>query len=116
MTINTHKKDITVRFNFIRIHLIKEIFRYSDEKKKITGVPGNSFVYFDVPIDAGFYKVDRFGKGNFYFKEQVLPLSWSSINGSLLLKALNELKKNNVFVLKQIDNKFYKTRVKNAKK
>jgi len=106
-------KDNSVRYNFIRIHLIKEIFRYSDEKKKIIGVPGNSFVYFDEPIDAGRYKIDRFGKGNFYFKEQVLPVSWTSINGNILLSALNEVKKNKVFVLKQIDNKFYKTRVKN---
>jgi len=84
--------------------------------KKITGVPGNSFVYFDEPIDAGRYKINRFGRGDFFFKEQVLPVSWSSIDGTILLKALTNLKENKVFVLKQIDKEFYKTRVKNVKK
>ena len=109
-------KDSSVKSNFIRIHLIKEIFRYTDEKKKIIGVPGNSFVYFDEPICAGRYKIDRFGKGNFYFTDQVLPVSWASINGAILLSALKEVKNNKVFVLKQIDNKYFRTRVKNAKK
>ena len=104
------------RYNFIRIHLIKKISRHADEIKKITGVPGNSFVYFDEPIDAGRYKINRFGRGDFFFKEQVLPVSWSSIDGTILLKALTNLKENKVFVLKQIDKEFYKTRVKNVKK
>jgi hypothetical protein len=84
--------------------------------KKITGVPGNSFVYFDEPIDAGKYKIDRFGRGDFFFKEQIIPVSWNSIDGAILLKSLTKLKENRIFVLKQIDKKFYKTRVKNVKK
>ena len=104
MTVNidTHKKDNSVRSNFIRTHLMKEIFHYTDAKKKIIGVPGNSFVYFDEPIESGSYKIDRFGKGNFYLTDQVLPVSWSSISGKILLSAYNKIKSNKVFILKNI--------------
>jgi hypothetical protein len=102
--------------NFIRMHLIKEIFQRSDRTKKICNVPGNSFVYFDEPIQTTTYKINRFGKGSFFFEEQVLPISWGSIDGKILLKALDEIKKNKVFVLKDMDGRPCKTRIKNARK
>ena len=92
---------------------MKEILHYTDAKKKVIGVPGNSFVYFDEPIEAGSFKIDRFGKGNFYLTDQVLPVSWSSISGTVLLSAYNKIKSNKVFMLKKIDERYYKMRVKN---
>ena len=101
-----------IKSNFIRLHLIKSIFEKTDIIKKIVSVPQGSFIYFDEPITTTRYKIDRFGKGNFFFSDQVLPVSWTSVDGKILLDALEEIKKNKVFVLKQIDNRFYKTRVK----
>ncbi len=103
---------IPIKSNFIRIHLIKSIFEKTDIVKKITAVPQGSFIYFDEPITTTQSKIDRFGKGNFFFSDQVLPVSWTSVDGKILLSAFEEIKKNKVFVLKQVENRFYKTRVK----
>lgn len=102
--------------NFIRMHLIKEIFQRCDRTKNICRVPGNSFVYFDEPIQTSIYRINRFGKGSFFFEEQVLPIDWMSIDGKILLKALDGIKKNKVFVLKDIDGRPSKTRIKNVRK
>lgn len=107
MVASTKKKS-----NFIRTYLIKEIFQKSSEKKKICQVPDNTFIYFDKPIPANMYKINRFGKGSFFFNEQVLPIDWGSINGNILLEALEQIKSNNFFVLKDVGGKFYKTRPK----
>ena len=98
--------------NFIRLHLIKEIFQRSSEKKKICQVPDNAFIYFDDPIQTTMYKITRFGKGNFFFEEQVLPIDWTSIDGNILLKAVELIKTNKFFVLKDVEGKFFKTRPK----
>jgi hypothetical protein len=98
--------------NFIRTHLIKEIFQRSSEKKKICQVPENTFIYFDEPIQTTHFRINRFGKGNFFFEEQVLPIDWSSIDGKILLKAVEEIKTNRFFVLKDVGGRFYKTRPK----
>ena len=102
--------------DFIRIHLIKSIFLLAEKIRKVTGMPEGSFIYFDKPIrttDSDIYgHIDRFGKGNFFFKNQVLPISWNSIDGKILLDSLNEMKQNQIHVFKQIENKFYKTRPK----
>jgi hypothetical protein len=100
------------KFNFIRLHLIKEIFQRSSEKKKICQVPENSFIYFDEPIQTTHFKINRFGKGNFFFEEQVLPIDWTSIDGIILLKAVELIKTNKFFVLKDVDGKFYKAKPK----
>jgi len=103
---------IKKKSNFIRTHLIKEIFQRSSEKKKICQVPDNAFIYFDEPIQTTMYKINRFGKGSFFFSEQVLPIDWGSIDGEILLKALEHIKTNKFFVLKDVEGKFYKTRPK----
>lgn len=103
---------IKKKSNFIRTHLIKEIFQRSSEKKKICQVPENAFIYFDEPIQTTMYKINRFGKGSFFFSEQVLPIDWGSIDGKILLKALEHIKTNKFFVLKDVEGKFYKTRPK----
>ena len=86
--------------NFIRMHLIKEIFQRSSEKKKICQVPENAFIYFDEPIQTTMYKINRFGKGSFFLSEQVLPIDWGSIDGKILLKALEHIKNNNTGIKK----------------
>lgn len=101
-----------IKASFIRLHLIKFVFEQTDKIKKIVGVPANSFIYFDNPIKTTHFQIDRFGKGSFFFKNQVLPIDWKSIDGKILIEAFKEIKQNKVFVLKQIDNRFYKTRVK----
>jgi len=109
---------IIKKSNFIRMYLIKEIFQKSSEKKKICQVPENTFIYFDEPIQTKTFKIDRFGKGSLFFDEQILPIDWASIDGDILLEALNQIKTNKFFVLKNVNGKLYKTRPKgkNVKK
>ena len=101
---------IKKKSNFIRTHLIKEIFQISSEKKKICQVPDSTFIYFDEPIQTSSYKINRFGKGSFFFTEQVLPVDWGSIDGKILLKAVRQIKTNRFFILKDIGGISYKTR------
>jgi hypothetical protein len=104
--------------NFIRTHLITMIFKKSSEKRKICKVPEPSFLYFDEPIQTNHFKIDRFGKGSLFFKDQILPIDWNSVNGSYLLEAYQKIKTNQFHVLKEVDGRFYKTRLKgkNVKK
>jgi hypothetical protein len=88
----------------------------SEKVMSICGVARNSFVYFNSPIETSIYKIDRFGKGSFYFKEQILPISWTSIDGKILLNAYNQIKDNKVFCIKDVDNKLIKIRAKNVRK
>jgi hypothetical protein len=104
------------RHSFIRTHLVKNIFLLSEKIMSICGVARNSFVYFSNPIQTSHYKIDRFGKGSFYFKDQILPVSWTSIDGKILLDAFNQLKDNKVFCIKDIDNKLIKIRAKDVRK
>jgi hypothetical protein len=105
-----------VRTSFIRTHLVKNIFLTSEKIMSICGVSRNSFVYFNEPIQTSYYKIDRFGKGYFYFKDQILPVSWTSIDGNILLNAYNQIKNNKVFCIKDIDNKLIKIRAKDVRK
>lgn len=98
--------------DFIRTHLISKVFEISNQKFKKTGVPVNSFIYFDKPIKCKHYEVDRFGKGNFYFKNQILPVSWSSVDYNILYNSFDQLRTNRVYVYRNIDGKSYKARSK----
>lgn len=88
----------------------------SEKVMSICGVTRNSFVYFNYPIETSMYKIDRFGKGSFYFKDQILPVSWTSIDGKILVNAYNQIKDNKVFCIKDVDNKLIKIRAKNVRK
>lgn len=101
--------------NFIRFHLIQQIFEAAKEKRKACGVLENSFIYFDEPIQFKRGILNRFGKGSFYPDEQVVPVDWASIDGPTLVKALKQIKENKIFVLKQTDAKLLKFRPKYVK-
>jgi hypothetical protein len=109
-------KNNNTKSNFIKKHLIEEVFRVYNEKRKICDVPANSYLFFDTPIEPipnSTDRINRFGRGNFYYKDKVLPIPWGDLNGKLLIRALNELKSNRVYFLKQVNNtQFCKTRVK----
>lgn len=100
--------------NIIRTHLIKRIFEISSKIRKITDVPEGSFVYFEEPIKSGTHVIDRFGRGSLFLKEQILPISWSSIKGQDLVKVHKTLKENKVYVLKIVGDTTFKSRVKNG--
>ncbi len=116
MISSTCVKSSGVRTNVIRRHLIDRIYKISDQKKKILEVSDNTFIYFNNPIWVSIYNVNRFLEGNFYIKDEHIPIHWTFIDGIVLLKAYEALNSNSVYVLKQKDNLFYKTRVRDVVK
>lgn len=101
--------------NFIDHHLISKAIELYKFKLKVLEKE-DGFLYFDFPIQTNIYKIDRIGNGFVYFENQILPLDWNSISGKTLLSILNELKLNNVFIYREIDGRFFKTRLRrNAK-
>lgn len=102
--------------NFIRTHIITKIFEKSYKAREITNVPHNSFLYFDemIRIKNGRINqnINRFGKGGLHGKNEILPLPWSAFSGSQLYKAHNYIKERKFYINKEIDGKFYKTRIK----
>jgi hypothetical protein len=114
MVIDTVKYDSTKlqKHSFVRLHLIREIFNRIENKLNSANMPKDSFIYFEDPIKTTIYSIDRFGKGSFYFHDQILPIHWSSITGTILLETYNRLKKNEVYFYSKLGGKFYKTKTK----
>lgn len=113
MTIENKEKS-----NHIRTFLVCRIISTAEKKqKKFWGHLDHGFIYFDKPIDyndiAG-NKIDRYKKGAVYLKDYVAPLSWSKVNGKILMKMNDEMKNNKVYIYKEYSGKYFKTRLKNA--
>lgn len=90
----------------IRFHLISSIlkkYRKVCNKFSFTG-----FLYFDQKIGD----LDRLGKGFLFNHEEILPTDWRKIKSSDLLKVYNSLKDKKFYFNKEVDGKFYKTRLK----
>lgn len=105
------KLNKRIYMNFIDHHLISKIIELYKFKLKVLENESN-FLYFDFPIKTNIYKIDRIGKGCVYFENQVLPLDWNSISGKTLLLIFNEIKNNNVYIYREIDGRFFKTRLR----
>ena len=99
-----------MKTNFIRNHLLREIFKRSLEVKTRLQVPEDSFIYFDELIST--YKINRFGRGNFYPSEKVVPINWKLIDAKILLEAFDKIRENKIFVIKNADGNPYRARLK----
>lgn len=109
------KNTNNTKSNFIKKHLIGEVFRIYEQKRKICDVPANSYLFFDNPVEPipnSTNRINRFGRGSFFYKDQILPIAWGNMSGKLLIRTLDEMKSNRVYFLKQFDKQFLKTRVK----
>jgi hypothetical protein len=102
--------------NFIRTHIITKIFEKSYKAREITQVPHTSFIYFDemIRIKNGRINqnINRFGKGGLHGKNEITPLAWSTFSGKQLYTALNLIKERKFYINKEIDGRFFKTRIK----
>lgn len=101
------------RINFISIHLVHKIEELV--KKKQAELKHEGFYYFDEPIKDGKKFINRVNRFAPYHKEQILPASWYSLDGSALLDMFLKLKSNQFYVYNRIDDKDYKVRLKNEK-
>ena len=98
---------------FIERHLIEKINKVLIEKQSI--LKHSNFYYFDEPIRDKKKVIDRVSRFNPYHKEEILPASWYSLNGSPLREIFMKLKNNDFYVYKGFeDGKSYKTRIKKS--
>jgi hypothetical protein len=97
--------------NFISKHLIEKI--YEEIKRKQAVLKHEHFYYFDEPIIDSKRRIDRINRWNPYVKNEVLPISWYSLDGGSLMEAYMKLKNNDFYIYKSLDDgKSYKTRIK----
>jgi hypothetical protein len=98
------------RINFISIHLVNKIKELV--KKKQAELKHEGFYYFDKPIKDGKKIINRVNIFAPYHKEQILPASWYSLDGSALLDIFLKLRDNQFYIYKRINGKDYKVRLK----
>lgn len=110
------------RKDYIREHLINRIQKLTKDVN--SKLESHSFVFLDVPLPTAVkvkknhYKlayINRIGKSNPYLSEEIVPLSWESVDNKKLLLLLKKLQSNKVHIYKHIEDKAMKVRYK-AKK
>ena len=100
---------------FIDRHLIDKINEQLVQKQAT--LKHDHFYYFDEPVTDKRRIIDRVNRYNPYIKDQILPASWYSFEGSTLREIYMKLKYNKFYVYKKLkDGKSYKTRIKNDDK
>lgn len=90
----------------LRFHLISSIlkkYRKVCNKFSFTG-----FLYFDEKIG----NLDRLGKGFLYNHDEILPIDWRKVSSPNLLRVYLSLKEKRFYFNKEVDGRFYKTRLK----
>lgn len=98
------------KINFISRHLINKIEQLIIEKQTILNHKG--FIYLDSPLIQGKKIINRLNCKNCYLKNEILPESYYSLDGQSLLSIYNTLKTNKVFIYREINGQYYKTRIK----
>lgn len=98
---------------FLEKHLIKQINEQLKYKESV--LKHNHFYWFDEPVKSKKKVIDRVNRWNLYFKDEVLPGSWYSLDGSVLREIYFKLKFNDFYIYKKLeDGKSYKTRIKKS--
>ena len=78
---------------FIERHLIEKINKELLDKQSI--LKHTNFYYFEEPIKDKKKIIDRVSRFNPYHKEEILPASWYSLDGSTLREIYLKLKNKN---------------------
>ena len=99
--------------NFITKHTINRIrketidlnFEYNN----------NGFIYFDEPIIDNNILIDRINTESIYQLEEILPVNWSKVKGTTLLKIYNKLKKRMILIPYKLNGETYKLRINGIK-
>ena len=97
--------------NFITRHLIEKINEQIKQKQAI--LKHDHFYYFDEPIKNKKRVIDRVNRWNPYVKNEVLPSTWYSMEGTALHELYSKLKNNKFYIYKNLNGKSHKMRIKN---
>ena len=99
--------------NFIKAHLvgnIKRFFKEFDDTMKIEG--GSKFIYFDQPIKTKKRIINRINSWFPFAEDEVVNSGWHELTGLEIKEIYDKLKSNKIYIIKNIDKKFYKIRKK----
>jgi hypothetical protein len=99
--------------NILKRNAIASIFKHISEKQK--ELEHRGFFYFDDPILINGKFIDRVDNQHFYYKEEIIPMNWNKLDGYGLLNVLTRIQSNKFFIMKNINNIYYKMRLKNKK-
>lgn len=104
--------------NFIRQHIMRQIFKRSYKAREILGVKHDAFLFFDdmIRIKNGRINqnINRFGKGSLYGKNEILGIAWTAVNGNQLKEVFLKIKNREFHAFKEIDGNSCKIRIKNG--
>lgn len=98
--------------SFIKKHLIKKI---KDEvNRKQDSINFNGFFYFDniIEDDLKKWKINRVNRENAFPYERAYFISLNSIGGPALIKMYDNLKNNEFYFYKKVNQKEHKIRLK----
>jgi len=97
--------------NILKRNAIVSIFKNISEKQKELEHKG--FFYFDDPILINGKFINRVDNQHFYYKEEIIPMNLNKLDGYGLLNILIRIRSNKFFIMKNINNIYYKMRLKN---
>ena len=100
-----------MKTNFIQHQVISLIVNKWLKKGKLLNHSG--FFYFDTPPIHNKIEIDRIGRGFIFCRDETIPLHWENVSGKTLMHILSEINNNNIYIYKEFEKRFYKTRLRN---
>lgn len=100
--------------DFIKAHLVSKIKRlYKEYEITLKPNGGNKFLYFDEPILVKDNKrINRLNAWYPFMDEEIANSGWHELKGPTIKEMYDKIKSNKVYIMKTIDNRFYKIRRK----
>lgn len=100
--------------DFIKAHLVSKIKRlYKEYEITLKPNGGNKFLYFDEPILVKDNKrINRLNAWYPFMDEEIVNSGWHELKGPTIKEMYDKIKSNKVYIMKTIDNRFYKIRRK----
>jgi hypothetical protein len=99
--------------NFIKAHLVASIKRFYKEYNDVMKIEGNSkFIFLDEPVQTKKKKIDRINSWYPFAKDEIVNTGWHDLKGNEIREIYEKLKSNKIYIIKNIDKRFYKIRRK----
>jgi hypothetical protein len=100
--------------DFIKAHLVSKIKGlYKEYEAGLQPNGDNKFLYFDEPIQVKeTKKINRLNAWFPFLEEEIVNSGWHEFKGPIIKEMYDKIKSNKVYIMKTIDNRFYKIRRK----
>ena len=71
----------------------------------------DGFIYFDEPVSDEKYTIDRVSRLSPFKFDEIVPVDWYKLKGSTLLKIFEKIKKQELYIPKNINGVNYKFKI-----